>query len=99
MSNGARGIDPRWRSDGKELFYVDLPGAGRQGKLMAVPIGSELEPVGTPVPLFDIRTSSAPPQENRFIYAPAADGQRFLVNVFASRLQPSLEIIFNWSGK
>jgi serine/threonine protein kinase/Tol biopolymer transport system component len=99
VSNAVRGINPRWRADSKELFYLDVPGAARQGKLMAVPIGSEPEPVGIPITLFDIRTSSAPPQQNRFIYAPAPDGQRFLVNVFASRLQPSLEIIFNWARK
>jgi serine/threonine protein kinase/Tol biopolymer transport system component len=99
VSNGARGIEPRWRGDSKELFYIEMAGGARQGKVMAVPISSEAEPIGTPTPLFDIRTSSGAPQENRFVYAPAPDGQRFLVNVFASRLQPSLEIIFNWAGK
>jgi hypothetical protein len=99
VSNAARGMNARWRADSKELFYLDLPGASRTAQLLAVPIGDEPDPVGTPLPLFDIRTPSPPPQDNRFIYAPSANGQRFLVNVFASRLNPSLEIIFNWSPK
>src|SRR5205085_7243817 len=48
------GIEPRWRADGRELFYVS-----RDRRLTAVPIGggSELE-AGRPQPLFEIRPAS-----------------------------------------
>src|SRR6266566_1750885 len=32
------------------------------------------------------------------LYSPSADGQRFLVEVFASNAQPTLEVILNWAG-
>jgi hypothetical protein len=33
-----------------------------------------------------------------FLYSPAANGQRFLINVFATEAQPSLEVILNWGS-
>jgi hypothetical protein len=48
----AGGIYPRWRPDGKELFYI-----GPNGQMMAAPVavvGATIE-VGTPVALFDTR--------------------------------------------
>ena len=52
----AGGSQPRWRPDGKELFYVGL-----DGRLMAVPIAvgadRQLEP-GTAVPLFRTQLAS-----------------------------------------
>ena len=52
------GAQPRWRSDGKELFYIAL-----DGRLMAVPIalpsaGASVE-AGTPVPLFATHVGGA----------------------------------------
>jgi hypothetical protein len=35
-------------------------------------------------------------QQNRFLYSPTADGQRFLTAVFTKAYQPSLEMIRNW---
>ena len=66
------GIQPAWRRDGKELFYVST-----DQKMMAVPImlGTSVES-GTPQELFAKAGITA--------YAPSADGQRFLVNVPAS---------------
>lgn len=52
---------------------------------------------------FEVRTSTIVPQANSFQYSPAADGQRFLIDVYATEPQPSLEVILNWgrmaSGK
>src|SRR5262249_42217994 len=49
----SRGDQPRWRGDGKELFYV-----GADGRMMAVPIRAVTGPkpsfeAGTPMALFD----------------------------------------------
>jgi Tol biopolymer transport system component len=75
------GAQPRWRADGREIFYVSL-----EGTLTAVPItlSSDEVSAGMPVPLFTERTLRN--NNNLFYYGGAAaydvtsDGQRFLVN-------------------
>ena len=97
----AGGTQPRWRPDGKELFYI-----APDTRLMAVPISvgrdkSTLE-VGTAVPLFATRLASGSgisavigmrPQ-----YAVAADG-RFLMNVTldAGAASP-ITVVLNWDA-
>ena len=91
------GVQPRWRADSKELFYLGYDaGSPRRMKLMSVPIGAAPNPVGTPQPLFEFEALMSVPQANVFLYSPAADGQRFLINVYATRAQPSLEVLLNW---
>ena len=84
----AGGVQPRWRRDGKELFF-NTP----DGKLMAVGVktGSTFEP-GVPVELFDTRD----PSEN-FGFDVSPDGQRFLVNraIEVDQAQP-VNISTNW---
>jgi Tol biopolymer transport system component len=93
--SGSGGVHPRWRPDGKELFYIAL---NRQ--LMAVPI--ELSPngqepqVGTPVGLFTLPirsnlTSSLFMQQ----YTVSRDGQRFLVAAIPNLDYP-IHVIRNW---
>ena len=74
----AGGDQPKWRRDGKELFYLAL-----DGKLMAVPIklGTTTIDPGVPVPLFQTRIEGAGGAADIFHqYDVSADGQRFLVN-------------------
>jgi Tol biopolymer transport system component len=95
----AGGSQPRWRPDGKELFYV-APDA----RLMAAPIGvapdrQTLEP-GTPVPLFPTRLASGSNINSGFLskpqYVVAADG-RFLMNVSLDEGTASpIAIVLNW---
>ena len=33
---------------------------------------------------------------NAFLYSPSADGQRFLVNTYATDSQSSLDVLINW---
>jgi hypothetical protein len=63
---------------------------------VSVPIGAAPNPAGPPTPLFEFQSQDFVPQGNVFIYSPAPDGQRFLVNVFATEAEPSLEVILNW---
>jgi eukaryotic-like serine/threonine-protein kinase len=82
----AGGKRPRWRRDGKELFYV-APG----GFVMALPVtlGSHLE-AAAPVPLFRVDSEI----EN---YDAAADGSRFLVSMPAEKVRESpIRVILNW---
>ncbi len=97
VSAGAQGRVPRWRADGKELFYVEAVTGSSRHRMMSVPIGAAPNPVGTPKPLFEFRGLAWITQENRFFYSPSADGQRFLVSAYATDPQTSLEIILNWS--
>jgi hypothetical protein len=65
------GISPRWRADGRELFYE-----GSDGALMAVPWQAG---PGTPAKLFTLPEKSEP---RLAVFADATpDGQRFLLNV------------------
>jgi len=84
------GGQPRWRGDGRELFYRHP-----RGPLMAVEVREEPEglEVGLPSELFAVGEYGSVSGKH---YAVSADGQRFLVKVALedeSRLQ--LHIILN----
>jgi Tol biopolymer transport system component len=85
----AGGSLSRWRADGREIFYV-----ARDNKLMAAsvePRGGDLA-IGNAQALFDAR-----PVGPRAFYAPAPDGQRFLVNKVAGDSAPAITLLQNWS--
>ena len=90
------GHEPAWRRDGRELFYLS-----GDRRLMAVPLRSTDEIVaGAPEELFRVPRDA--PIDARISYAPAADGQRFLVNVAApDRVRlPMFEtqVVVNWTA-
>ena len=88
--------EPRWRRDGKELFFVE---SGVPQRLMSVPVQSSSDrgfQAGVPQAMFEFRGNSSVPSANRFVYSPSADGQRFLVNLDASDEEPALNVIVNW---
>jgi eukaryotic-like serine/threonine-protein kinase len=90
----AGGMQPEWRGDGQELFYISP-----SGKLMAVPVttgGATLE-AGPPHALFDVEVPEGiPPYPGG--YAVRADGQRFLINSIAdSSVRQPLTVILNWT--
>jgi eukaryotic-like serine/threonine-protein kinase len=90
------GTQPRWRHDGKEMFYL-APG----NSLMSVPIkvstgGDSLEP-GPPVTLFRTRIVSNAVAGGRQEYAVARDGQRFLAVAASGDTAASpITILLNW---
>jgi Tol biopolymer transport system component len=82
----AGGKRPRWRRDGKELYYI-APG----GFVMALPVtlGPQLE-AAAPAPLFRVDSEI----EN---YDAAADGSRFLVSMPSEKVRESpIRVILNW---
>jgi Tol biopolymer transport system component len=88
-SNG--GSEPRWRRDGKELFYLS-PG----DKMMSVPVTTEPSfQASAARPLFDVLV---PMFGNvyRTSYAVSADGQRFLVSTRVEAMAPPISVIVNW---
>jgi Tol biopolymer transport system component len=77
----------RWRSDNREIYYVDA-----HNKLTAVPVAEKnggIE-IGAQQPLFDVTlrwTTRA--------YDVSADGQRFLVNSLADTPSPTIRVLTN----
>jgi len=92
-----RGREPRWRRDGKELFFLET--STPVNRLMAVPVqsgpGGDFQ-AGVPQALFEFRGLVTVTTTNGFIYSPSADGQRFLVAVQSGDAQPTLNVITNW---
>ena len=87
------GLQPIWRGDGREIFYLD-----RLGRLMAVSVaGTDTEPrLGTPQPLFALGLRTVNGQVEQ--YRVTADGQRFLVKVpvESSPSANAIRVIVNW---
>jgi Tol biopolymer transport system component len=80
------GRRPRWRRDGKELYYV---APGNSVMAVAVTPGPRWEPA-TPRPLFHLDTEI----ENWDV---APDGSRFLVSMPLEKVRESpLRVILNW---
>jgi serine/threonine protein kinase len=90
------GTEPRWRHDGKELFYLSP-----EGKVMAVSVklATTVEP-GTPIALFQPHLHQSISAMDVVSYDVAPDGQRFLVNVKedAPTAAP-LSFILNWGAE
>src|SRR5580692_5276526 len=86
------GTEPRWRGDGKEIFYI---GAG--STLTAVPVSSAgTFAAGNPAPLFRTQLRAQVSSTDQFSYDVTRDGQRFLVNRYAKPAQVApLHIILN----
>ncbi len=88
----AGGTQPRWRTDGRELFYVS-----NDRKVMSVDVqaGATLE-TGAPRALFQTRILPAVEARNHYDVSP--DGQRFLVN--ARRLEDAslpIHVVVGWT--
>jgi Tol biopolymer transport system component len=85
------GAFPNWRGDGRELYYV-APGNRLMAVSIALPETGDALEVGAPVHLF---TSPA-----ITTYAPAADGQRFLLNQIVEDVPAApITVILNWRGR
>jgi Tol biopolymer transport system component len=87
------GGQPRWRQDGRELFY-----ASPHNMLMAVAVREEtghLE-VGLPTELFEIPVVQ---REQVDDYAVSADGQRFLVKTRGEGTRrQKVHVVTNWTS-
>lgn len=95
VSSGG-GVEPRWRRDGKELFYLSA-----EGKMISVAVksGNSFE-AGVPTALFQTRIRQAISGAELFSYDVSADGQRFLVNTKADEPNTApLFIIQNWAAE
>ena len=85
------GMQPQWRGDGRELYYIQPDGMFMQ---VAVRAGARVDPAA-PMPLFK---TAIPTMLNpyRMDYVPAADGQRFLMKVPVNEPPPAITVVSNW---
>ncbi|MGE5056141.1 MAG: protein kinase domain-containing protein [Acidobacteriota bacterium] len=84
------GIDPRWRRDGRELYFVSS-----DGRLMATEVRTEISfSAGVPKPLFRF---SGTTQTNRRSYWPSPDGQRFLVMKMSDDSAANIQVTVSWT--
>jgi hypothetical protein len=85
------GVQPIWRADSRELYYLDP-----NGTLRAVTLRTGPRPrFSAPLPLF--RTGLQPPAPTVEEYAASSDGQRFLLlKPVEDRVQSRVGVILNW---
>ena len=82
---------PKWRRDGQELFYV-----APDQTLMAVTVETNDElKMSAPSPLFKLQIKDGAPRSD-WAYAPARNGQRFLVNVSPEAAPSPISVLLNW---
>jgi serine/threonine protein kinase len=95
LSTGG-GQEPRWRQDGKELFYVSA-----EGKMMAVAVtaGASFE-AGSPVALFQTHRRQSIAAQDVFSYDVSGGGQRFLIATKVDEANAApLSALLNWASE
>jgi serine/threonine protein kinase/Tol biopolymer transport system component len=93
--SSAGGQEPRWRQDGKELFYLSS-----EGKMMAVAVttGASFE-AGSPAALFQTHRRQPVSSQDVFSYDVSGDGQRFLIPTKVDEANAApLSILLNWAS-
>ena len=97
----AGGVHPRWRGDGKELFFLAL-----DRTLMSVEVlasGDQFS-ASVPKPLFKTRATffGGGPSTQYRVFEVAPDGQRFLIdeegNTDRERPRDPLTVVVNWTA-
>ena len=81
------GIQPRWRRDGRELYYLDS-----SGRIMALDVDLKAPRFGAPRPLFQTGLGGRDATEH---FAVTSDGQRFLMMDRESG-QTAFTVVVNW---
>jgi hypothetical protein len=86
---------PRWRRDGRELFYIS-----QDGELVAASVTPGREPsVGQARPLFMPPLGSSNMMTGYGTqYDVSADGERFLFSVESKRTEASFVWLLGWQG-
>jgi serine/threonine protein kinase len=87
------GYEPRWRGDGREIYYLS-----EDRKLMAVAVGAGPS-FAVPKTLFQTRVPEGV-SSRRTHYVPSRDGQRFLVNTQSGDALPNpITVVLNWQAE
>jgi len=89
------GSQPRWRRDGKELFFL---GGDRKVTAVEVNIDAPGFVHGAPRALFETRISKGDERPGNQ-YVVSADGQHFLVNTVAEEgAYTPINVVLNWTA-
>jgi Tol biopolymer transport system component len=87
--SAAGGAEPRWRGDGRELFFLDL-----EGNMMSASVErGSLPKIGVPRKLF---TTALIPDPTVNQYAVTADGRKFLVLEPQKDYHETYSVVLNW---
>jgi hypothetical protein len=90
----AGGRYPRWRADGKEIYFLSADRRLMAASFVAGPSPS----VGTPTSLFEVDLVAHPVLSfAAYEYDAAVDGSRFLINRLVSPPDESLSMIVDWN--
>jgi Tol biopolymer transport system component len=89
------GVQPRWRRDGRELFFVSA-----DSTMMAVEIdASAAFTPGNPTALFEAPIWGGGSVDNVTRYDVSADGSRFLINAELKESRPTpITFVINWEA-
>jgi eukaryotic-like serine/threonine-protein kinase len=92
--SAAGGIEPKWRRDGRELYYLAL-----DGKLMAVPISGPGFKAGRPEALFQtpiVLNRAQPGRDRRYDMDP--NGRFLFVTPAATPASVPMTVLVNWNA-
>ena len=91
----AGGITPRWRADGRELYYI-----GPDGQMMAVriDIAGPAPVVDAPVKLFDTHIYGGGVDNRLGTQFDVAPDGRFLINSVTDEVISPITLVQNWQG-
>jgi Tol biopolymer transport system component len=94
--SSAGGQEPRWRQDGKELFYLSA-----EGKMMAVAVtASPSFAASSPITLFQTHRRQPVSSNDVFSYDVSADGQKFLIDAKVDEANAApLSILLNGASE
>ncbi|MGH9656733.1 MAG: hypothetical protein ACRD6B_25125, partial [Bryobacteraceae bacterium] len=82
---------PRWRRDGRELFFI-----APDGKLMATAVKASGKSFQAGVPHALFQTNIAAIVAAFHEYAVAANGQKFLINSKSAKTAQAITLLVNW---
>ncbi|MGH9590925.1 MAG: protein kinase domain-containing protein [Terracidiphilus sp.] len=86
------GLQPMWRRDGKELYYLTP-----DNKLMAVDVDTTSATLQAGIPKELFQAQIVPTSYWREIYVPSPDGQRFLMIAPVGQTKPGpVTVVVNW---
>jgi hypothetical protein len=94
VSNGG-GIQPRWRADGGEIYFIAPDGMLMAASVRVPGLGPGLD-IGTPVALFPSRIALTGTANFRPQYDVSRDGHSLVVQPIQESAAAPITIVLNW---
>jgi Tol biopolymer transport system component len=87
------GSQPRWRKDGKELFYLT-----EQGVMVVDVTANPAFKSSAPKPAVRAQLANMLGGANVFLWDVAPDGEHFLINMVGERSSAPVTVVLNWQA-